>query len=227
MATIDQITANQENAQHSTGPRSEAGKQRSKLNSTKHGFTGQTVVLTEAETEPYRLFTEKHLAQLKPVGVNEDHLAYSIIDSRWRMHQISATEAATYALGQLEHAPKFENHPPQLAEAMARSLTLTEKQKEFALLNRYQARLSKQAAADAAQLVELQRIRKDAELKQFNDAAALFSVAMREKKPFNPQEFGFVWTEDQLVDALNAATTLQLARTPKRFHGLTHDDLPK
>jgi hypothetical protein len=39
MATLKQIAANQNNALRSTGPRSLAGKARSRLNAVKHGLT--------------------------------------------------------------------------------------------------------------------------------------------------------------------------------------------
>ena len=45
MSTAAQIEANRQNAQLSSGPTSPAGKQRSSLNSTVHGFTGQTVMV--------------------------------------------------------------------------------------------------------------------------------------------------------------------------------------
>jgi hypothetical protein len=46
-ASEAQILANQANAKLSTGPKSEAGKERSRRNSLKHGMTGGGVVLPE------------------------------------------------------------------------------------------------------------------------------------------------------------------------------------
>ena len=40
-----QIKANKQNAQHSTGPRTENGKARVALNALKHGLTGKQIVL--------------------------------------------------------------------------------------------------------------------------------------------------------------------------------------
>ena len=42
MSTTAQINANQLNAQKSTGPVTDTGRQNSAQNACKHGFTGQT-----------------------------------------------------------------------------------------------------------------------------------------------------------------------------------------
>ena len=42
---MNTASINRENAQHSTGPKTEAGKQKSSLNALRHGLTGQTVVM--------------------------------------------------------------------------------------------------------------------------------------------------------------------------------------
>ena len=139
MATDEQIKANQENSKHSKGPVSKSGLETSSKNSTKHGFTAHTLVLRPEEEEPFREFQAKHLEKYQPVGVDEEYCAHQIIDNRWRLIQITATETALYELGYLTHAEKFTaTHPPDKVSAMTRALTVTEKQKELSLLNRYQ-----------------------------------------------------------------------------------------
>ena len=120
MATDEQIKANQQNSRFSTGPRSDAGLKSSSKNANKHGFTGHTLLLPPEEEEPFREFKEKHMAELQPVGVNEEACAYQIIDNRWRLNQITATEAAIYELGRTDHAEKFAAHPPEKVTAMCR-----------------------------------------------------------------------------------------------------------
>jgi hypothetical protein len=51
MATEKQILANQQNAQHSTGPRTEAGKRRSRRNAVRHGLTAETLIDTLEDAE--------------------------------------------------------------------------------------------------------------------------------------------------------------------------------
>jgi hypothetical protein len=66
MATPQQIAANRENSQKSTGPTSTEGQKRSSLNSTVHGFTGQKLVLSAAEQAPYEIFCKALEAEFRP-----------------------------------------------------------------------------------------------------------------------------------------------------------------
>jgi len=52
---MDQLIANLANAQHSTGPKSEQGKHRARLNAYRHGLTGQIGLLTAEENEAFEL----------------------------------------------------------------------------------------------------------------------------------------------------------------------------
>jgi len=45
MATEKQLAANRANAKHSTGPKSKAGKTRSSMNSRKHGFAAEAIMM--------------------------------------------------------------------------------------------------------------------------------------------------------------------------------------
>ncbi len=51
---IDRAEINRANAQHSTGPKTEAGKQRSSLNALRHGLTGQIVVMPTEDLQAYQ-----------------------------------------------------------------------------------------------------------------------------------------------------------------------------
>ena len=51
MASNKQLEANRTNAKNSTGPRSQAGKARSSLNSRKHGLTAKTLIIVGENAE--------------------------------------------------------------------------------------------------------------------------------------------------------------------------------
>src|SRR5277367_6834369 len=141
MSTTSQarIDANRQNAQSSTGPRSEAGKQKSALNSVRHGLTGQTIILPADQVETYKNFSEGLLKELAPVGVHEADLAHSIVSSRWRLHQISSMESAIYALGFREYGAQFSDETPEMAAAMARAITFDRQRPQLDRLRRYES----------------------------------------------------------------------------------------
>ena len=72
MTSAAQLEANRRNAQHSTGPRTSAGKSRSSQNAVKHGFTGRLLVGLQHgpfADNPAELqeFIQAVLAELAPV----------------------------------------------------------------------------------------------------------------------------------------------------------------
>jgi len=166
MTSAKQIKANQQNAQHSSGATSEAGRKKAALNSLTHGLTAQTIVLPEHEKEPYRLYSEGIAKDLAPVGTYEAALVASIIDGRWRIHQIASMEAALYSVGFVTHAHEFQTGSIEEVTAMCRLMTFEEKRKELDRLHRYESRLMRQVAKDTQLLIQAQTARQKQEQKE-------------------------------------------------------------
>ena len=174
----------------------------------RHGFTGQTVVLPEAELEPYRNFAEGLVKELSPVGVHEEALVYSIIDNRWRTYQIASMESALYALGFHNNVAKFPNESAERAAAMCRLITFEEKRKELDRLHRYESRLTRQANKDMQLLTQLQTTRKAEQARREKEAIALHTYFTTAGKAWNPAEFGFVLSIAE-IEALEARNFLR------------------
>ncbi|HEY3837442.1 MAG TPA: hypothetical protein VGL72_12760, partial [Bryobacteraceae bacterium] len=102
MPTTKQIQANQSNAQKSTGPKTEAGKQRSALNACRHGLTGHVTVLPNEDREAYDAFAKQLRAELDVDGALEDSLATLYIGTLWKLQRAHATEDNLYSLGLME-----------------------------------------------------------------------------------------------------------------------------
>lgn len=89
-----QVQANQKNAEKSTGPISEKGKQTVANNAIKHGiFSKQLILNTENETD-YLLLLEELQTELKPVGVLEQSLVEKIAITLWRQRRLIRSETA-------------------------------------------------------------------------------------------------------------------------------------
>ena len=86
MATKSQIKANQENAQKSTGPKTDEGKAAVSQSAVKHGLFAETVIKGENEAD-YEAFHDKILAELVPVGMVEFVLAERIVSLWWRLRR--------------------------------------------------------------------------------------------------------------------------------------------
>jgi hypothetical protein len=84
MVTIAQIFANQQNAQKSTGPKSDQGKSAVSQNAVKHGLFAESVIKGENEAD-YQAFHDNFLAELAPAGAVEFMLAERIVNLAWRL----------------------------------------------------------------------------------------------------------------------------------------------
>jgi hypothetical protein len=72
--TTGRAAVNKENAQHSTGPRTRAGKLRSSLNALTHGLTGRTVLLP---SEDPAALLEMHKVKGIPYDPAQDGFVFS------------------------------------------------------------------------------------------------------------------------------------------------------
>jgi hypothetical protein len=84
VATDKQIRANRENAQYSTGPTSEAGKEAVSQNRTTHGLTGRFVFRSEEEIEDFHDLRRQLGRDLSVSTVAELELIEMMAQSLWR-----------------------------------------------------------------------------------------------------------------------------------------------
>ena len=86
MSTTAQIKANRQNAQKSTGPKTEEGKAVVSQNAVKHGIFAESVIKGENEAD-YEAFHDQLLAELVPVGTMETMLAERVVNLWWRLRR--------------------------------------------------------------------------------------------------------------------------------------------
>jgi len=92
-----QTNANRENAQKSSGPRSDAGKAKSSRNATKHGFTSSTnPFFPGEEPEEFIALRLDHFTRYQPVGPAEETLIDRIAAAQWRLGRVFSHEAAIH-----------------------------------------------------------------------------------------------------------------------------------
>jgi hypothetical protein len=97
MATDKQIEANRQNAQKSTGPKTEEGRAAVRLNGLKHGLTAQTLVLPGENEADFQDLLNSYTAEHEPVTPTENALVTQLVMATWRMRRLYHMEAGYYA----------------------------------------------------------------------------------------------------------------------------------
>src|ERR1700730_475951 len=98
MSTASQITANQTNAQSSTGPRTGEGKAASSQNSACHGLTSEFAVLSHESSAEFNELSAQSVQEFKPSGIHEEFLVRRMIEARWRAARCQRLEHAAFEL---------------------------------------------------------------------------------------------------------------------------------
>jgi hypothetical protein len=85
MTTQAQILANRRNAQKSTGPRTQKGKEIVSQNAVKHGLLACKNVISLEDKADFNLHRNRMLAELAPATPMESMLADRIVSLSWRL----------------------------------------------------------------------------------------------------------------------------------------------
>jgi hypothetical protein len=155
-----QLEANRRNAQKSTGPRSQAGKQTCRLNARRHDLTGQVSILPDTERTAIETFCKGIIASLAPGSDYEMQLARSIADAQWRLNRARAVEDNFFAL----HIADFADHPvaggnTQIADALHQAQAFFNHSDDFNRLTLYEQRIQRAMAKNVQLLSEAKQQR--------------------------------------------------------------------
>ncbi len=93
MTTAKHAEANRRNALRSTGPRTEEGRERAKMNALKHGLAAKTVIVSAEHANDYEAFRDAMFEDLAPVGALESVLVERIVVGAWRLRRAVRKEA--------------------------------------------------------------------------------------------------------------------------------------
>ena len=203
MSTPNRTEINRENATHSTGPKTQAGKLKSSLNALRHGLSGQMVVMPTEDLAAYQQHVQSLVDEYRPQGATETLLVQALADSSWRLNRAAALESNFLTLF-AANAPDPLNGVERMAAALQNhSKTLTN-------LSLHTQRLSRQFERTVTQLRNLQQIRKEQEKIDLDHLIDLMQMHRDKGTPYNPADDGFVFTESQI--ALRTRERLRLKR---------------
>jgi hypothetical protein len=92
MPSPKQIEANRRNAFNSTGPKTEAGKKRSRRNAVRHGLTAETVIEVLEDPEDYGVFEATVTSEFDAQTAVERELVLRLASVLWRLRRSTAIE---------------------------------------------------------------------------------------------------------------------------------------
>jgi hypothetical protein len=193
MLSEKQLAANRANAQHSTGPRTEEGRQRSSLNARRHNLTGQVTSMTDEDRIAHDTFSKALISAMAPEGALELQLAQRVATDSWRLNRASAIEDNIFALGLDRYADDTIDHP-QIQAAFATARTFTAEAKSLELLTLYEQRINRTLQRNLALLQQLQATRKAERKAAMKEPAKPAQPSEMNNLPERPIPNGFVFS---------------------------------
>jgi hypothetical protein len=117
MTSQQQLRANRLNAVRSTGPRSKAGKLRSRMNAIRHGLTAETVITTHEDADEYRRFEAAIVSDYPKRSAVEAQLVLRLVSVLWRLRRATAIETGLLQI----HQAKLNRHTIQTRRLICQS----------------------------------------------------------------------------------------------------------
>lgn len=143
MSSESKNETNRANAEHSTGPITEAGKQTVSANATRHGLLSQRAVIEGESHEEFLELLTSFYAEHKPQTATEYGLVENMALARWRQQRLWSIETA--GLSERIRSLTFPgNDEPFAATAWLAFRALTNETRSLELLNRYDARFERE-----------------------------------------------------------------------------------
>ncbi len=218
MTSAAQLAANQANAQKSTGPKTEEGKQKARIVARRHGLTGQFYALSAEDSEAF----SRHEAALKsayqPEGIREELLVTAIAQDTWRLNRAAAIENNIFALAHQQQEGNVDASSAPVHTAVTLAQTWLRDAHNFQLLALYESRLRRAVEKNEAQLRSLQLERKAARAAALEEALLLARLARMKRETFDPQANGFEFSAAELTAILHRHQSLAQAKLAQK-HG--------
>ena len=219
---VIQIEANRRNAQQSTGPRSEIGKNKSSLNALRHGLTARVVVLPTEDLAAYQSFSAEFLAALAPETFAERQYAQTVIDTQWRLNRVRGLEDGMLALGHYGPEGQIDPGHPELHAALTAAGVWREHSQAFVNLSMHEQRLHRVLTNASKTLEDLKAKRTAARQSDLDAAVALHNMNKMLGEP-NPATNdtptnGFVFTTEEIIAESRRLRRLFEAKVAEECH---------
>jgi hypothetical protein len=197
----NRAATNRANSQHSTGPRTAAGKQRSSLNAVRHGLTAASPVLPSEDPAAFEHHRRGFFDEYHPATPTESQLVQELAGTSWRLNRIPLLEAEVLARAAA---------PVPLDQEI--TFDIVDAHRLIANLGIQGQRLSRQFQKSLDTLREIQSDRAERERRDLKDAAALLELHKHREIPWEPADHGFVFSKDRVERFADRLKQLNAAR---------------
>ena len=172
---VDRTAINRANSRHSTGPRTDSGKQRSSLNALRHGLTAASAVLPSEDQAAFDAHRRGFFDEYQPATPTETQLVQELADTSWRLNRIPLLEA--------DLLTRAANPPTNQA---AIDFDIVDAHRLLANLSIQGQRLSRQFQKSLDMLRNIQADRIERERHDLKEAAALLELHKHKGLPWEP-----------------------------------------
>ncbi len=135
--------ANKRNAQKSTGPKTDQGKQRCSQNALKHGLRSRHPVIPGEDPIEYQHKLDELRADLRPLNSLEDSIVEQIADTSWRLKRITRIEAAVQSHYTNKAIAGDSEVGKDADEILGEAFSDRDTLRDLAILDRYEGQLSR------------------------------------------------------------------------------------
>lgn len=165
----------------------------------RHGFTGQVLIVPEAESAIYQKHCHEYRAEFSPKGKLENDLVQEMADLPWSINRIRAHESNLFAIEAVSTDCGLDSGDPEINSAFAIAHSLRENVKVLATLSIYEQRKLRAFEKALFRLRELQTERKREERIALAEAADHREVFQDERgEQWHPKDDGFVCSSEEI-----------------------------
>jgi hypothetical protein len=165
MSSAAQQTANQSNAQKSTGPITEQGKATSSRNNLRHGFRSQTVLLPGDDPAAYQALLADLSEYYSPGDLTELRFVREMADADWRLRRVREHQESAIT----RHMAKIAFAHPDLEAMELQSIaieTLSETGTSYGTWLRYETKFERQYDRAFKAWAKYQELRRNAAIEE-------------------------------------------------------------
>jgi hypothetical protein len=118
MNSFEQFVASRRNAPRSTGPKTDEGKQRSRLNAVRHGLTAETVIGSLEDAEDFKAFEATIIADYCAETAVARELVLRLASLLWRLRRATAIETDLFEIQAKALRERCLEVPPNRAQGL-------------------------------------------------------------------------------------------------------------